>query len=57
MTCKTMLVHAYTMQGNISMQQHDAMQQHSHNMLDGLKPKWIALSHAQISGHDDKTKA
>ena len=35
----------------------NAMNNMVYTMLDGLKPKWIDLSHAQISGHNTKTNA
>ena len=61
-----MLMHAYSMQDNISMQQYDKMRlAHTMRMsnsilnatnymacamLNGLKPRWIGLSHVQLSG-------
>ena len=36
---------------------HNAINHMEYTMLDGLKPKWTDLSHAQISGHNTKTKA
>lgn len=42
------------------MRQHgilNAMNYMAYSMHNGLKPKWIGLSHVQISGHNDETKA
>ncbi len=40
---------AYTMQMATNI--HNAMNNMVYTMLNGLKPKWMGLSHTQISGH------
>ena len=35
---------------------HNLITNMGYTMHNGLKPKWIGLSHAQISGHNDENK-